>query len=243
MIPKIIHYCWFGEKPLTNDVKRYIKTWKEKCPDYQIMQWNESNFDVKINQYVKEAYMEKKWAFVSDYVRLYALKMYGGIYLDTDVEVLKSFDEFLENKSFIGAESKFSVCTAVIGAEKGASFIEELLDLYRDLRFLADGKIDDMPNSHRIYYFLQHKYNYNTTNIIYRINHCNVYPSEYFSPINCFTYRKELTSNTVCIHWFAGTWKSKDERIRNRLKALITRVIGEEIRNNLKIFLHRGKDK
>lgn len=95
MIPKVIHYCWFGCKPLPEDVKRYIKTWKKYCPDYEIKEWNESNFDVKQNQYCREAYEAKKWAFVSDYVRLKVLYDYGGVYMDTDVEVCKPLDHSL----------------------------------------------------------------------------------------------------------------------------------------------------
>ena len=103
MIPKIIHYCWFGGKELSEDARKYIESWRKFCPEYTIMEWNETNFDVGIVPYVKEAYDHKKWAFVSDYVRLYALRNFGGIYLDTDVEIVKSLDGCLENKACIGA--------------------------------------------------------------------------------------------------------------------------------------------
>ena len=100
MIPKIIHYCWFGKNPLSDLAKKCIDSWKKYCPDYEIIEWNEENFDINSNVYVKEAYDSKKWAFVTDYVRLYALDKCGGIYMDTDVELLKGIDVFLENEAF-----------------------------------------------------------------------------------------------------------------------------------------------
>lgn len=244
MIPKIIHYCWFGGKELSKDTKMYINSWHSLCPDYKIIEWNETNFDIKTVPYVREAYEQKKWAFVSDYVRLYALKRYGGIYLDTDVEVIKSLDSFLYDKAFIGAESKYSICTAVIGAEKNASFIDELLDLYADLHFINKQEIDLTPNSQRIFKYLETVYNYKDTDMPIHWNNCTLYPKDYFSPINCYTYKQEITVNTHCIHRFAGTWKNRNELYSNKIKALITRIIGEDCRNRLKKkFIAKEKNK
>jgi len=234
MIPKIIHYCWFGGKRLSEDAKRYIASWQKLCPDYKIMEWNESNFDVKMVPYVNEAYEEKKWAFVSDYVRLYALKNYGGIYLDTDVEMIKSMDVFLSNKSFIGAESKYSICTAVIGAEKNALFINELLKIYDGIHFLDEKGLDTMPNSQRIFKFLESEYNYKDSDKPIYLNNCTIYPKDYFSPINCYTFEQKNTINTYCVHRYAGTWKSEKEIFLNRLKAFVTRIVGEDFRNSIK---------
>lgn len=241
MIPKIIHYCWFGGKPLNKDAERYIKSWRNICPDYMIMEWNETNFDVNAVPYVKEAYDRKKWAFVSDYVRLYALKNFGGIYLDTDVEIKKSLDQFLRNRAFIGAESKYSVCTAVIGAEKNAEFIDELLRLYDNLHFVNRKKFDVKPNSQRIFEYLEVKYDYKDSDRPIYWNDCTLYPKDYFSPINCYTFKQENTNNTYCIHHFAGTWKNKNEIYINKAKALLTRIIGEDCRNTLKKYAMRGK--
>ena len=234
MIPKIIHYCWFGGKELSKDAKKYINSWHSLCPDYKIIEWNETNFDVKTVPYVREAYEEKKWAFVSDYVRLYVLKKYGGIYLDTDVEVIKSLDPFLYNKVFIGAESKYSICTAVIGAERNALFIGELLELYDEIHFKNQRGIDLTPNSQRIFAYLENVYNYKASNKPIYWNNFTLYPKDYFSPINCYTYKQEITVDTYCIHRFAGTWKSRNELYSNKIKALITRIIGEDCRNILK---------
>ena len=110
-IPKIIHYCWFGRGEKPEIVKRCINSWKENLKDYEIIEWNENNFDININNYVKEAYENKKYAFVSDYVRVYALYNMGGIYFDTDVEVFKSLDEFLQEDSFWGFEEKDYIAT------------------------------------------------------------------------------------------------------------------------------------
>ena len=118
-IPKIIHYCWFGKNEKSDLAKKCIDSWKKKCPDYQIIEWNEENFDITTNEYVYEAYMNKKWAFVSDFVRIFALYNNGGIYLDTDVEILKNMDEFLCNTTFFGFETIDKVSTGIIGAQKG----------------------------------------------------------------------------------------------------------------------------
>ena len=104
-IPKIIHYCWFGKNPMSEKAEKCIASWKEKCPEYRIIEWNEENFDIQFNNYVREAYSEKKWAFVSDVARLYALVNYGGIYMDTDVEVITSLDILLKNEAFAGFET------------------------------------------------------------------------------------------------------------------------------------------
>ena len=184
MIPKIIHYCWFGGKALSEDAKRYIESWHKFCPDYLIIEWNETNFNVSDVPYVKEAYDKKKWAFVSDYVRLYALKNYGGIYLDTDVEVIKSLNPLLKNRAFIGAESKYSVCTAVIGAEKNAKFIDELIRLYENIHFVSERKIDMTPNSQRIFKYLETRYQYKDSDMPIHWDICTLYPKDYFSPIN-----------------------------------------------------------
>ena len=243
MIPKIIHYCWFGGKRLSEDAKKYIESWRKFCPDYVIMEWNEANFDVNSIPYVKEAYEQKKWAFVSDYARLYALKNYGGIYLDTDVEIIKKLDSFLQNEAFIGAESKYSICTAVIGAEKNAKFIEELMHLYDDIHFVSGKKIDTTPNSQRIFKYLEANYNYRNSEFPICWNNCTLYPKDYFSPINCYTFKQEITDNTYCIHRFAGTWKNKSELYLNKAKAFITRIIGEDCRNVLKKYAMKGKNK
>lgn len=148
MIPKIIHYCWFGGKDKPKEVVKCIESWKKHMPEYKIIEWNENNFDITTaNQYVREAYACEKWAFVSDYVRLLALYHHGGVYFDTDVEVFQSFDPLLNHSCFMGFESKDYVATAVIGCEKGNTLIETFLESYNSRSFCkSDGLTDTTTN-------------------------------------------------------------------------------------------------
>ncbi|WP_010006971.1 glycosyltransferase family 32 protein [Leuconostoc fallax] len=157
MIPKVIHYIWFGGKAKPNKIVQQIEQWRSILPDYQIKEWNETNYDIKnINvKYVQEALQENMWAFVSDYVRLDILNREGGIYLDTDVEILKSFDELLKNKAFIGRESKYAFSTAVIASEPKQRWLQQLLEDYSRRTFLIDKNVyDKTPNSKYILSFL-----------------------------------------------------------------------------------------
>ena len=135
MIPKKIHYIWFGKGEKNDRIKHCIESWKKYLPDYEIIEWNEDNFDVNYNEFTKKAYEEKKWAYVSDVARLWILYNEGGIYMDTDVEVYKPLDEFLDNKGFTGFESVPHLSTATIGAEKGNPFIKLILDYYNCINF------------------------------------------------------------------------------------------------------------
>lgn len=147
MIPKIIHYCWFGGNPLPDDVKRYLATWRKYCPDYEIREWNEHNFDWQQNAYCREAYDAKKWAFVTDYVRLKVLYDYGGIYMDTDVEVLQSLDLLLQYSAFSGYESPDAIPTGTMGACAQNEWIGMLLHDYDNRHFrLSDGSFDTTTN-------------------------------------------------------------------------------------------------
>ena len=160
-IPKIIHYCWFGNNPKPRLVKKCIKSWKKYLPDYEIREWNDSHLNLIDLKYVKEAYEAKKYAFVSDVFRLYALKNYGGIYLDTDVEIFKSFDEFLNLNFFCGFENYYgniNPATAVIGAAKNSNLINELLNEYNDCSFLENGAPNLYPNTLRLAKLLKNKY-------------------------------------------------------------------------------------
>lgn len=212
MIPKIIHYCWFGKKEKPDDVKRYIRTWHEILPDYRIIEWNESNFDIKQYRYCTEAYFLKKYAFVSDVARLYALFRYGGVYLDTDVEVIKTFDGFLGTQSFIGYETDELLGTGVIGAEKECPWIGNLLDIYKEREFIKkDGTIDLLPNTMLITDFFKRTPNAELPQI---------YPYDVFCACNWVTKEKTITSSTVSVHHYIASWKKyspKYDRFENRI--------------------------
>ena len=137
-IPKTIHYCWFGNNDKPTIVKKCIESWEKNLSDYEIIEWNEETFNIECNDFVKEAYEKKMYAFVSDYVRVYALYNYGGIYLDTDVEVNKSFNDLLENDSIWGFEEKNYIATSTIGARKGNELIKEFLDEYNGRKFIKN---------------------------------------------------------------------------------------------------------
>ena len=203
MIPKIIHCCWFGNKPFPDSVKRCMESWEKYCPDYKIKIWNEENFNYKSMSFSREAYWLKKYAFVSDVARLYALYNEGGIYLDTDVRLLKGFDMLLSNKSFIGLEAPFRLSTAVIGAEKRCLWIKEFNNLYRYRHFIGinrRGFIKKKPNT----LLLTEFFNSNYPNFFDDVNVLDIdflcaklYPSgEYY-----------ITDNTIAVHEFSGTWK------------------------------------
>jgi len=242
MIPKIIHYCWFGGSEKKPEVKEYIDSWKKCLPDYQIREWNESNFDVQSScDYVREAYEKKNWAFVTDYVRLYALYQYGGIYLDTDVEVIKSYNPLLSANAFIGAESEYSMCTATIGSEAHSPFISRLLDLYKDKHFVQDdGTTTEIPNSQLIFKLLEREDGYKASNKVFTTRDCIIYPTDYFSPLSCYTMRLNKTENTYSVHYYAGTWKNSKTKFKDKVEVLVTRIIGEKSREKIKRFVKKG---
>lgn len=219
MIPKIIHYCWFGGNPIPEQYRIYIESWKRYCPDYKIIEWNESNFDLSIVPYVREAYQAKKWAFVTDYVRLYALDSVGGIYMDTDVEVLKNLDAFLNLEGFSGFERDNAVSTGVMAAEKGQRFIHELLLQYDNIHFMnSDGSLDETTNVTRITEMAV-KYGLKLNNKKQTIMGFTYFPTEYFCPKNSRTLEIKLTENSCTIHHFAGSWVT-DNKFRQTIKKI-----------------------
>ena len=149
MIPKIIHYCWFGDADKEKYLSKYVNKWGKVLRDYQIIEWNEKNFDLKKSpRFVQEAYQKRKYAFVSDYVRLYALNQMGGIYLDTDIEVIKCFDDILNNDFFIGFENEKYIATCVIGAQKGNMLIKYFMSFYEYRKFInEDGSLNTHTNT------------------------------------------------------------------------------------------------
>lgn len=221
MIPKKIHYCWFGRGEKPELAIKCIESWKKFCPDYEIVEWNEDNFDINSNQYVKEAYECRKFAFVTDYVRLYVLKKYGGIYMDTDVEVIKPIDTFLNCHAFSGFENNDLIPTGIIGAEKNNEWISCLLEDYNSIHFVdSKGNMDLTPNTDRITATTKKNYNLKLESSYQEIggNIVTLYPYDYFCPKSHITNEINLTDNTYTIHHFAASWLSESEKIRKAIK-------------------------
>lgn len=211
MIPKLIHYIWFGGTPLPDDAVRCINSWKKYCPDYRIQEWNEKNFDVNAVEYIQEAYKAKKWAFASDYARLSVLVQYGGIYMDTDVEIIKPLDEFLDKSAFLGFETPGSVSTGIMGCEKGHSFFKQLLEEYNRIHFEdRSGNYDLTTNVTRITKACSAA-GLLLNNTLQEISNFTVFPIDYFCPLSHETGKLYVTKNTHVIHWFVGSWKSENE--------------------------------
>lgn len=215
MIEKKIHYCWFGGKPKPKSVIACIDSWKKFCPEYEIIEWNETNFDFNFCQYVAEAYSVKKWAFVSDVARLKIVYDNGGIYFDTDVEVLKSFDDLLNQKFFLGLEELDRINTGVgFGAEKGNAVIKALLDIYSDAHYIIEDG-NSKPLTCPVY---------NTKALVGLGAVLNgaklpfmggtIYPEDYFSPISMKDGKLRVTKNTYSIHHFANSWMPWHQKLR-----------------------------
>lgn len=225
-INKCIHYCWFGKGEKPEIVNKCINSWRKILSDYEIIEWNEENFDINCNKYVKQAYESKKYAFVSDYVRLYALYNYGGIYLDTDVEVFKSFDELLDNESIWGFEQENYIATSTIGAKKGNKIIGEFLNLYEDINFYKeDGSYNDLTNVAMITDLLKNK-GVKMNGRYQRIEDATFYPQTFFSPYDYINCRKFITKDTYCMHHFYKSWLPLSARLKSKIKENIAQAIG-----------------
>ena len=200
MIPKIIHYCWFGEKEKPEVAKNCIKTWKEHMPDYEFKEWNEENFDINMFNYSKEAYKNKMWGFVADPIRIWVLYEYGGIYLDTDVEVYKSFDDLLDNKFFIGVEQPHYFGNATIGAEKGNELLKEILEAYEKKRFITHTNWWEYETGPMIVTDVLSKYVNRDSMKYQKHEKLTVYPKKYF--VN----HDKLDNEVYCKHHMLGSW-------------------------------------
>ena len=212
MIPKIIHYCWFGGNPLPKLAQKCIASWKKYCPDYEIIEWNESNFDINYNDYTREAYEAKKWAFVSDVARLYALVNYGGIYMDTDVEVIKPLDDLLQYEAVSGFETETMMPTGLMACQKGHPMFQEFLRHYDGEHFVkTDGSLDTTTNVTRITSICL-KYRLQQNNTLQTVNGFTLLPKDYLCPKDNKTGIIHVTKNTFVIHHFDGSWLSEEDR-------------------------------
>lgn len=233
MIPKIIHYCWFGRGPLPELAQKCIASWKKYLPDYEIKEWNEDNFDVNIIPYTAEAYQAKKYAFVSDYARFWILYKYGGIYFDTDVEVIRPIDDIVERGNFMGFETdpKLQVKADAsearvnpglgLGVAPGLGIIKKMLDYYEGRHFeFIPGGIGQLTIVHIATEVLR-KAGLKQQQGIQQVDDMWIYPAEYFCPINLKTGRIHVRPNTRTIHHYAGTWQDKHFSFKEWIKKVL----------------------
>lgn len=243
MIPHIIHYVWLGGAPLPELAERCIASWRKNMPDWQIMRWDETSFDIAVAPlYVRQAYEAKKYAFVSDYVRLWALEQYGGVYLDTDVEVVRSFEPMLGDTAFVGFEESRAhlPATCVMGCEPHCQWVHDMLALYDNMEFIRpDGSYDMTTNVERLGAAIMNELrNEGVKDEKYwrHIQYINkwglhIYTHDYFSPITS-TRVMRRTVNTYSIHHFAGSWM---EKTRGQIikEWIITHILGRRLTNAL----------
>lgn len=228
MIPKIIHYCWFGRQEKTELVKRCIGSWYQYCPDYRIIEWNEDNCDISsMPLFVRQAFETEKWSYVTDYIRLKVVHDYGGIYFDTDVEVIRNIDEFLSDKVFFGIE-RYSALVATglgFGAEQGERFLMELMEVYEEAPLIQmDGTLDLTPCPEReACVYDRHGFLRDNTEQ-FLDGRIHIYPWEYFSPCDFYTGLVSKKRNTASIHWYASSWFTEEQKHQYNRKKVIRRI-------------------
>lgn len=225
MIPKIIHYCWFGRGEMPQLAKDCIASWHKYMPEWEYKMWNEDNFDVNSVPYTKEAYEAKKYAFVSDYVRLIALHNEGGIYLDTDVEVFKSFDDLLSNTAFAGFEGSkhLPVGTCILASQPNTEWINEQLDAYTEKKFLLKNGIYDTTTNVQLMSRIMQANGFVQDGKEKYYKDVHIFPVDYFSPRQT-TGEYLRTQMTYCDHLGLGSWANKN----NNWKDVIKKLVGQK---------------
>lgn len=222
MIPKIINYCWFGGAEKPDSVKRCIDSWRNMCPEYQIIEWNEANFDVNFCDYCRQAHEMKMWAFVSDAARLKIIYDNGGIYLDTDVELVKSLDSLCLLEAFAGFQDNDLVATGLgFGAIKGHPVIKMLLDAYTNRPFKLEGGIFDRTPCPDVDTRTLLDIGLKRDGTLQELKGLTILPSEYLCPIDFKTGEFVMTENTISIHHFDGTWYGLAEKIKRAVKSIV----------------------
>ena len=243
MIPKVIHYCWFGRNPLPKMAVKCIESWRKYLPDYEIKEWNEDNFDVSLIPYTRDAYADRKYAFVSDFARFWILYRYGGVYFDTDVEVIKPMDDIIGRGPFMGLEiagpdGKIAPGLG-LAAESGDPVYYEIIKGFTCLDYhLPDGSrnpytmipmVTDMMRARGL----------TGTEEIQNVDGIDIYAPDYFNPLDDATGRLRKTENTRTIHWFMKSWLPEERPIKIWIKRVLRRVIGVERMFKLKSILKR----
>lgn len=228
MIPKVINYCWFGNKSKSTMAIKCIESWKKYMPDYKIIEWNEGNFDVNQNDYIREAYSKRKWAYVSDFARMKILYNNGGIYVDTDVEFIKKLpDSFLDLHTFSGIESgSFLISPGLIfGCAAGDKLVEEIIRSYETSKFI-NTKIENMETINiRVSNLLMRK-GFVKEDKFQKIDKISIFPSKYFCAYDSDVRKTKIEAETISIHHYAGSWFSSSRRLKFLLGTLRRRING-----------------
>ena len=225
MIPKMIHYCWFGGGPLPKLALRCLESWKKNCPDYKIARWDESNLDLACNQYVKQAAKAKKWSLVTDFFRFKIIHERGGIYLDTDVELLRPLDDLLDDSAYMGIESTGFVNTGSgFGAEAGHPLLQELISAFESAPFSPE-----TPAIFSIMTKTMRDHGYVFNNRVQRVGRTTIYPKERFAPIDLTTRKLHVTKDTYSIHHYSGSWAPPEKKRATLRRARYCRIFGDRL--------------
>lgn len=246
MIPKVIHYCWFGRNPLPELAVKCIASWKKYLPDYEIKEWNEDNFDVNSIPYTAEAYQAKKYAFVSDYARFWILYKYGGLYFDTDVEVIKNMDEIIARGPFMGCENKASGTNVAsvapglgLGVNPGFALYKEMLEMYAGLHFIRPDGSYDQTTVVAMTTNLLCKHGLCASNQIQQCAGIWIYPKEYLCPKDYETGKLEMTENTLSIHHYDASWMSKRAKYGSMFNRIVIKFFGLKFSRKLISFYYK----
>ena len=228
MIPKIIHYCWFGGNKKPQLAEKCIASWRKLCPDYEIREWSEENFDLNCNEYVRYCVEQKKWAFLSDYVRLAVVAQYGGVYLDTDVELLKSPDDLLRYGAYYGFENDCNINTGLgFGAEAGHPTVLAMKQVYENMSPEASGEFPAIAcpalNTQALLPF-----GLKLNGMQQNISGAEILPVEYLNPYDDPTGRLNKTKKTISIHWYSKSWMDRGTVLRSKLTKPLHRIFGAD---------------
>lgn len=244
MIPQIIHYCWFGGNPLSDLNKKCIESWKHFCPGYEIKEWNESNFDFTGCDYAKEAYDAKKWAFVSDYARFKILYECGGVYFDTDVELIKGINDLIDKGGFMGMEG-----TSLVAPGLGLAFpvhhplLKEIIGLYDSLHFAEENGGLNLKTVVDYTTELLYDHGFEAIKEPQNIEGIWVYPAEYFGPYDLKTGKMNITPNTRSIHHYAASWCDPASVVRGKIYRKIAKCFGANTAQNVQKIWRKFKGK
>lgn len=237
MIPKIIHYFWFGNNPLPEKAKKCVESWAKMCPDFEIKLWNERNYDFHKNKFMENAAKAGKWSFVTDYARLDVIYEYGGIYFDTDVELIKSISDLIEFKAFFAFETNSLIATGLgYGAESGLDVLKNMMNIYNDMPELTEKEYGNYYCP-KIQTPVLSDIGFKLDGSKQIIDEIVILPKEYMCPLDYDTGKLNITENTYSIHWYDSSWKSEEERNIKELWRKLTPVFGKKNAGHIAVLI------